>query len=113
MSANRKNLPAVEKPMENDKTDKLITIAPAPMTLAAVREKLNGAKGKKFWRSLDELSNTPAFQAAVEREFLPAAQEWVDPVSRRGFLKLMGASLARPSCARASWAPRTRIAARR
>jgi molybdopterin-containing oxidoreductase family iron-sulfur binding subunit len=78
----------------NDKTDKLITIKPAPMTLAAVREKLNGAKGKKYWRSLDELANTPAFQAAVEREFPSAAQEWIDPVSRRGFLKLMGASMA-------------------
>jgi MoCo/4Fe-4S cofactor protein with predicted Tat translocation signal len=97
MSANRKNLPAVEKPMEhavNDKTEKLITITPAPMTLAAVREQLKGAKGKRYWRSLDELADTPEFQAAVEREFLPAAQEWVDPVSRRGFLKLMGASMA-------------------
>jgi molybdopterin-containing oxidoreductase family iron-sulfur binding subunit len=97
MSANRKNLPAVEKPIGNavnDKTEKLITISPAPMTLAAVREQLKGAKGKKYWRSLDELANTPEFQTAVEREFLPAAQEWVDPVSRRGFLKLMGASMA-------------------
>jgi molybdopterin-containing oxidoreductase family iron-sulfur binding subunit len=65
-----------------------------PMTLDAVREKLKGAKGKKLWRSIDELSNTPEFQAAVEKEFPAAAQEWVDPVSRRGFLKLMGASMA-------------------
>ncbi len=64
------------------------------MTLAAVRAELKGAKGKKYWRSLDELANTPEFQAAVEREFPSAAQEWVDPVSRRGFLKLMGASMA-------------------
>jgi MoCo/4Fe-4S cofactor protein with predicted Tat translocation signal len=66
----------------------------APMTLAAVRQELKGVKGKKFWRSLDELADTPEFQAAVEREFPSAAQEWVDPVSRRGFLKLMGASMA-------------------
>jgi MoCo/4Fe-4S cofactor protein with predicted Tat translocation signal len=65
-----------------------------PMTLAAVRAKLNGAKGKKYWRSLDELADTPEFQAAVEREFPSAAQEWIDPVSRRGFLKVMGASMA-------------------
>jgi hypothetical protein len=26
-----------------------------PMTLAAVREELKGVKGKKYWRSLDEL----------------------------------------------------------
>jgi molybdopterin-containing oxidoreductase family iron-sulfur binding subunit len=66
----------------------------APLTLAAVRQELKGVKGKKFWRSLDELADTAEFQAAVEREFPSAAQEWVDPVSRRGFLKLMGASMA-------------------
>ncbi len=64
------------------------------MTLDAVRRELKGVKGKKYWRSLDELADTPEFQAAVEREFPSAAQEWVDPVSRRGFLKLMGASMA-------------------
>ncbi|HUD56492.1 MAG TPA: TAT-variant-translocated molybdopterin oxidoreductase, partial [Terracidiphilus sp.] len=66
----------------------------APMTLDQVREELKGTKGKKYWRSIDELANTEDFQAAVEREFPSAAQEWVDPVSRRGFMKLMGASMA-------------------
>ena len=69
-------------------------IVPAPMTLAEVRQELKGVKGKQFWRSIDELADTAEFQAAVEREFPAAAQEWVDPVSRRGFLKLMGASMA-------------------
>ena len=66
----------------------------APMTLAAVREKLVGIKGKRYWRSIDELAGTPEFDEAVQREFPAAAQEWVDPVSRRGFMKLMGASMA-------------------
>ena len=64
------------------------------MTLEQVRAELKGAKGKKYWRSLDELANTAEFQAAVEKEFPTAAQEWIDPVSRRGFMKLMGASMA-------------------
>ncbi len=64
------------------------------MSLAAVRQELKGVKGKKYWRSIDELADTPDFQAAVEREFPSSAQEWVDPVSRRGFMKLMGASMA-------------------
>ena len=68
--------------------------APTPMTLVQLRQELKGVKGKKFWRSVDELADTAEFQAAVEREFPSAAQEWVDPVSRRGFLKVMGASLA-------------------
>jgi MoCo/4Fe-4S cofactor protein with predicted Tat translocation signal len=65
-----------------------------PLTLAGVREELKGARGKKLWRSLDELAGTEEFQQAVEREFPSSAAEWVDPVSRRGFLKVMGASMA-------------------
>ncbi len=64
------------------------------MTLDQVREELKAVKGKRYWRSVDELADTPEFQAAVEREFPGSPQEWGDPVSRRGFLKLMGASLA-------------------
>jgi molybdopterin-containing oxidoreductase family iron-sulfur binding subunit len=64
------------------------------MTLEQVRSKLSGVKGKKYWRSIDELADTAEFQAAVEKEFPGSAQEWVDPVSRRGFMKLMGASMA-------------------
>ncbi len=104
MSAKRKNSPAVEKPMEmavngapQPANSKPVAVGPTtlePMTLESVRRELKGTKGKKYWRSLDELANTPEFQAAVEREFPSAAQEWVDPVSRRGFLKLMGASMA-------------------
>ena len=51
-----------------------------PMTLAAVREKLSGVKGKRYWRSIDELAGTPEFDKAVQLEFPSAAQEWVDPV---------------------------------
>jgi MoCo/4Fe-4S cofactor protein with predicted Tat translocation signal len=82
----------------SDKTgkamDKAASNAAAPMSLAAVREELKPAKGKRYWRSVDELADTAEFQEAVEREFPGAAQEWVDPVSRRGFMKLMGASMA-------------------
>jgi molybdopterin-containing oxidoreductase family iron-sulfur binding subunit len=84
---------AVENKVGNAVDEKRGT-APEPMTLAAVRQELKGVKGKRLWRSLDELADTAEFQAAVEREFPSAAQEWVDPVSRRGFLKLMGASMA-------------------
>jgi len=65
-----------------------------PLTLTQVRTQLKGVKGKKYWRSIDELAGTPEFEAAVAKEFPDQAQEWVDPVSRRGFLKLMSASMA-------------------
>ena len=69
---------------------------------AAVRSalwaRLEDARGRDYWRSLDELAATPEFQDLLEREFPRQAVGWADdedPVSgRRNFLKLMGASLA-------------------
>ena len=68
--------------------------APAQLTLAQVRAKLEGKNGRRFWKNLDELAETPGFHELLEREFPRQASEWVDAVSRRGFLKVMGASLA-------------------
>ncbi|HSS21861.1 MAG TPA: TAT-variant-translocated molybdopterin oxidoreductase [Pyrinomonadaceae bacterium] len=51
-------------------------------------------RGKKFWRSLEELSDSPEFREFVEREYPQHAEEWNDPFERRTFLKLMGASMA-------------------
>jgi MoCo/4Fe-4S cofactor protein with predicted Tat translocation signal len=66
------------------------------MTLAEVRSKLEGKSGKRYWKNLDELADTPAFQEMMQEEFprQASAGEWVDAVSRRGFLKVMGASFA-------------------
>src|SRR5713101_6754819 len=51
--------------------------------------------GKRYWRSLGELSDTPEFRQWLEREFPAGAAELQgDEWSRRGFLKLMGASMA-------------------
>src|SRR6202163_3571304 len=49
--------------------------------------------GPEYWRSLEELAGSDAFQQALHREFPKGASEWLDSVSRRGFLKVMGASL--------------------
>ena len=71
-------------------------IAPAKLTLAEVQAKLDGKTGRRFWKNLDELAETPAFHELMAEEFprQAGAGEWVDAVSRRGFLKVMGASLA-------------------
>lgn len=50
------------------------------------------ASGRQYWRSLDELEGSPAFQEWVEREFPAGASECTDPVTRRHFLKIMSAS---------------------
>ena len=67
------------------------------MTLAEVRARLDGKTGRRFWKNLDELAETPEFQELMQEEFPRQAagvSEWVDPVSRRGFMKVMGASIA-------------------
>ena len=73
-------------------------IAPAKLTLAQVRAKLDGKTGKRFWKSVDELADEPGFHQMLAEEFPrqagAEANEWVDAVSRRGFLKVMGASFA-------------------
>ncbi len=72
------------------------SIAPAKMTLAAVQAKLAGKTGRRYWKNMDELAETPAFQELMQEEFprQAGAGEWVDAVSRRGFMKVMGASFA-------------------
>jgi MoCo/4Fe-4S cofactor protein with predicted Tat translocation signal len=51
--------------------------------------------GKRYWRSLGDLDDTPEFRQWLEREFPPGAAELNgDEWSRRDFLKLMGASMA-------------------
>jgi MoCo/4Fe-4S cofactor protein with predicted Tat translocation signal len=71
------------------------------LDLADVRARIDTATahdaaqktGPEYWRSLEELAGSDAFQEALHREFPKGASEWVDSVSRRGFLKVMGASL--------------------
>ena len=70
--------------MKDDKT----------IDLASIRARLAEGSGRQYWRSLDELADSPSFQALVRREFPAQASEWLDPKGRRGFLKLMGASIA-------------------
>jgi MoCo/4Fe-4S cofactor protein with predicted Tat translocation signal len=64
------------------------------LDLASVRAEIEKASGPQYWRSLEELAGTPEFQEALHREFPKGASEWVESVSRRGFLKVMGASMA-------------------
>ncbi|NTU79591.1 MAG: TAT-variant-translocated molybdopterin oxidoreductase [Chloroflexales bacterium] len=78
--------------------------------LEAIRERLRTARGKQFWRSLDQLADTPAFRELVEREFPSGASEMTDPVSRRTFLKLMGASLALAGVTGCSFMPSEKLA---
>jgi MoCo/4Fe-4S cofactor protein with predicted Tat translocation signal len=66
----------------------------SPIDLPAIRAKLNGARGQEYWRSLDEVAQTPEFEEMLHREFPNAASEWDNTFSRRNFLRLAAASIA-------------------
>ena len=64
-----------------------------PMELSAVaRSRTAQVGGRRYWRSLEELAETPDFQDYLEREFPSQLPQFVDPVSRRRFMVLMAAS---------------------
>ena len=94
------------KPMLESTTDArtsggaqvVTSIQPAKLSLTEVRARLDaqgGAKGgKRFWQSMDDLVDAPGFMEMVKEEFPRQASELTDGFSRRGFMKVMGASLA-------------------
>ena len=61
---------------------KIFNYAPAPTT------------GRRYWRSLDDLAETPEFKDWLHREFPAGASQMEDGQSRRNFLKIMSASFA-------------------
>lgn len=56
-------VPAAEQPVV------VTQIAPAKLTLAEVQAKLDGKTGRRFWKNLDELAETPAFHELMREEF--------------------------------------------
>jgi MoCo/4Fe-4S cofactor protein with predicted Tat translocation signal len=64
------------------------------LNLTEIRAKLAEKKGRHYWRSLEEVADTPGFKEFLYREFPQGAADWSDQLSRRNFLKVMGASLA-------------------
>nr|MBA2379853.1 TAT-variant-translocated molybdopterin oxidoreductase [Blastocatellia bacterium] len=61
---------------------------------ASLRSKILSQGGKDYWRSVEEFADAPEFEEFVTREFPDQAEAWDDSISRRNFLKVMGASLA-------------------
>jgi MoCo/4Fe-4S cofactor protein with predicted Tat translocation signal len=76
---------------------------------AALRRLLEGVDGgRQWWRSLDELAETPAFRRLLAAEF-PHGLEPRFSGGRREFLRLLGASLllaGLPACTEAPRGPR-------
>src|SRR5262245_24814428 len=88
---------------------KQLSPANARFDLAAIRERLRAGQGPHYWRSLDELARTREFTEFLHREFPQNASEWLGDLSRRHFLKLMGASLALAGLTSCTRQPTSRI----
>jgi MoCo/4Fe-4S cofactor protein with predicted Tat translocation signal len=65
---------------------------PSLMHLQSQISNLKSESGRRYWRSLDEVAESPEFRQWLEREFPGGASEWTDPVTRRHFVKIMSAS---------------------
>ncbi|MBI3896408.1 MAG: TAT-variant-translocated molybdopterin oxidoreductase [Acidobacteria bacterium] len=64
------------------------------LDLAALRRKLSeSSSGRQYWRSLEELAESSHYSDWLHREFPSSTLEEPEAVSRRGFLRMMGASL--------------------
>ena len=48
----------------------------------------------RYWKNLQEANGSNAFEKSLPGEFPDGMSEWLDPLSRRSFLKLMSASIA-------------------
>jgi MoCo/4Fe-4S cofactor protein with predicted Tat translocation signal len=60
---------------------------------AQVTQQGGPARRSAYWRSVEQLANTPEFQAYMHREFQEGASEASED-DRRTFIKMMGASFA-------------------
>jgi molybdopterin-containing oxidoreductase family iron-sulfur binding subunit len=57
----------------------------------------------RYWRSLEELSDSPEVREMVAREYPGQTWESLPPATRRQFMKVMGASLALAGLAGCRW----------
>ncbi|HWE72345.1 MAG TPA: TAT-variant-translocated molybdopterin oxidoreductase [Stellaceae bacterium] len=65
-----------------------------PIDLTTLRERLARQRGPAYWRSLDELAQSPVFLEFLKSEFPPFAAIGAASYDRRRFLQLMAASMA-------------------
>jgi MoCo/4Fe-4S cofactor protein with predicted Tat translocation signal len=82
--------------------------AKGALTSDEIRRKLS-TSGRQYWRSVEELADSGEFDAFVRREYPSQTAVLIDPVSRRSFLKLMGASVGLAGLAACTVQPKEEI----
>lgn len=81
----------------------------ARLDMGAIREKLAGTRGKRYWRSLDEVAETPEFRVLQQREFPLEAPREMKALPRREFFRVMGATMAMAGLAGCASQPTEKI----
>jgi len=79
---------------QNGKREEVCPGKKDKLDLVQLKSAIEQKNAPEFWRSLEELARNRDFREQMHREFPKGASEWLDTVSRRGFLRLMGSSLA-------------------
>ena len=64
------------------------------LDLTLIRTRLGACQGREWWRTLEELCENETFKKILARDFAGRISPWSDPIGRRKFLQLTGASLA-------------------
>jgi len=82
---------------------------PQAMDLAALRAKLAQENGKRFWQSLEELSETKEYREFLENEFPHDPEKDPQGLNRRDVLKLAAASAALAGLSACTKLPTQRI----
>ncbi|MBC8145079.1 MAG: TAT-variant-translocated molybdopterin oxidoreductase [bacterium] len=80
--------------MDYTRTQTEYSVSSPRIDVGSLREALAGNQGPEYWQSLEQLAGTPEFQDYLDHEFPHGADEEMDAVTRRHFLKIMGASFA-------------------
>jgi MoCo/4Fe-4S cofactor protein with predicted Tat translocation signal len=58
--------------------------SPKTLDLAGARARLEGKRGREYWRNLEELAGTPEFEDLLQREFPRQAIGWSDDENGEG-----------------------------
>ena len=84
----------------NTENDKFTGETPSDISVSSVakfaslRDKILAQNGKQYWRSIEEHADTPEFRDFITEEYPHEIEQWDNSLSRRNFVKVMGASLA-------------------
>ena len=81
-----------------------------PVDARTFRAKLEGQSGKQYWRSLEELADTPEFREFLFDEIPQHTRSFdILGMDRRRFLTLAGASLALAGLSGCRWLPAKKV----